>query len=72
MSTPAAYGSNRARAQIGAAAVGLYRHQQQYQIQVPCVTCAAAYGNAGSLTHWARPGIESATYIGAYLRSLIH
>ena len=24
----------------------------------PAVTCAAACGNAGSLTHWVRPGIE--------------
>ena len=33
-------------------------HPQQDQIWATSVTCAAAYGNTGSLTHWVRPGIE--------------
>ena len=40
--TPTAYGGSQARGQIGAAATGL-RH---------------SHSNAGSLTDWARPGIE--------------
>ena len=31
---------------------------QQCQIQATSVTCATAFSNAGSLTHWARPEIE--------------
>ena len=31
---------------------------QQHWIQVASVTCATAYGNSGSLTHWARPGTK--------------
>ena len=31
---------------------------QQHQIQATSVTCTTAHGNARSLTHWARPGIE--------------
>ena len=34
---------------------------QQCQICITSVTYTAAYGNAGSLTHWARPGIEPAS-----------
>ena len=40
-----AYGTSQARDRIGAAAAGLH----------------LSYGNAGSLTHWARPGIEPAS-----------
>ena len=42
---------------IGAAA-GAWAQPQQHQIQVPSETYATACSNAGSLTHWARPGIE--------------
>ena len=31
---------------------------QQHWIQAPSVTYAAACGNTGSFTHWARPGIK--------------
>ena len=34
---------------------------QQCRIQNTSVTYTTAHGNAGSLTHWARPGIEPAT-----------
>ena len=40
--TPAAYGSSQARVWIGATTT----------------TCTTACSNTGSLTHWARPGIE--------------
>ena len=41
-SAPVAYGDSQARGWIGAAAAGLHH----------------SHSNAGSLTHWARPGIE--------------
>ena len=41
-----AYGSSQARGQIGAAAAGLHH----------------SHSNAGSLTHWARPGIKPASF----------
>ena len=34
---------------------------QQHRIQAESATYTTAHGNAGSLTHWARPGIEPAT-----------
>ena len=58
---PTAYGKSQARGQIGAAAAT--PKPQQHQIWVASVTCAIAVacGKAGSLIHWARPGIECAT-----------
>ena len=47
ISTPAAYGSSWARGPTGATSVPY--------------TTASAFSNAGSLTHWARPGIEPTT-----------
>ena len=49
-----AYRSSQARGRIGAAAAGLH----QRGIQATSATYMAAHGNAGSLTHRARPGIE--------------
>ena len=46
------YGSSQAGSQIGAVA------PQQCGIQAACVTSITAHGITGSLTHWARPGIE--------------
>ena len=34
---------------------------QQHRIRAISVTYTTAHGNAGSLTHWARPGIETAS-----------
>ena len=45
---------------IGAEAAGLH-HRQQRQIWAASVTYTPAQGNAGSLTHWWRPGIETCT-----------
>ena len=42
---PAAYGSSKARVQI----------------RTTSSTCTTVHGNAGSLTHWVRPGIKPAT-----------
>ena len=50
----AAYGNSWAGGRIRVAAAGLC------QIQTMSVTYTTAHGNVGSLTHWARPGMEPA------------
>ena len=57
--TPMAYGSSQARGQIRAAAAGL--HHSHSQIQAAPATYTTAHGNARSLTHRVRPGIEPTT-----------
>ena len=52
--TPMAYGSSQARGWIRAEA----ESHSQCQIWAMSVTNTIAQGNARSLTHWARPGIE--------------
>jgi len=60
---PAAYGGSQARGLIGAVACSCHPtpEPQQCQIRATSVTYITAHGNYGSLTHWARPGIEPAT-----------
>ena len=63
---PTANGSSWARGWIGAAASSLYHsypstNRSKHWIQVPSLTNATACSNAGSLTHWGRPGIEPAS-----------
>ena len=53
---PAAYGNSQASGWIGATTAGL--HQSRSNIWPVSSTYAAALSSAGSLTHWARPGIE--------------
>ena len=54
--TPVSYGSSQARGWIQAAAA---RCSHSDTGSEPCLwRCTTAHGNAGSLTHWARPGIE--------------
>ena len=55
---PMSYRISQARGWIIAAAASLRHSQSQCQIQAMSVTCMAAHSNAGSLTHWARPGTE--------------
>ena len=55
-----AYGSSGAGGWIEGATAA-YMTPQQYQIQATSATYATAYSNAGSLTHWARPGIKPAS-----------
>ena len=52
---PAAYGSSQARGQTGAAATS---QPQQCQVRAASDTYTTACSNTGSLTHWARPGVE--------------
>ena len=54
---PSAYGGPQARGGIRAVAAGLC-HSNTRSASSTYIT---AHGNAGSLTHWARPGIESAS-----------
>ena len=55
-----AYGGSQARGRIGTAATSLHRSHrptpQPQQVRSAFVTYTTAHGNAGSLTHWARPG----------------
>ena len=48
---PVAYGNSRAMGLIGAVPLG-------HLIQATSATYSSAWGNAGSLIHWSRPGIE--------------
>ena len=51
--TPMTYGGSQARGWSGAVVAG--------RIRATSVTCTTAQGNAGSLTHWARPGMGPAS-----------
>ena len=55
MAAPAAYGHSQARG------CRPTRHPQQRRIRAASATYTTAHGNATSLTHWARPGIEPAS-----------
>ena len=50
---PAAYGGSQARGPIGATT-----GPQQRRMRATSATYTTVHRNAGSLTHWARPGIE--------------
>ena len=52
-----ACGSSQARGWIGATAASLW-HRATQDLSHVCNLYARAHGNAQSLTHWARPGIE--------------
>ena len=60
---PMAYGGSQARGRIGAIAAGLRQSHSNAgsQPSLRPQTHTTAHGNDGSLTHWARPGIEPAT-----------
>ena len=57
-----AYGSSQARGRIGAAATSLNHSPSNGGSSCVCdLTYTTAPGNAGSLIHWVRPGIQSAS-----------
>ena len=58
--TPMAYGGFQARGLIAAVAVDLCQGHSS-QIQATSANYTTAHGNAGSSTHWLRPGIKPAT-----------
>ena len=57
--SPTAHGGSQARGWIGATAAGL--HHSHNSGSEPRLQHTTAHGNTGSLTHWARPGIEPTT-----------
>ena len=57
MAAPVAYGNSWVRDRIRTAAKAMPQ-LQQCRIQAASVTYAAACRNAGSLTHWVRPGLN--------------
>ena len=59
--TDVAYRGSQARGQIGTVATGLCQSHSNIRIRVTSATYTTAHGNIGSLTHWARPGIEPTT-----------
>ena len=56
-----ANGGSQARGLIGAIATGLHPGPQQHGVLAMSETYTTVHGNAGSLTHWAWPGIEATT-----------
>ena len=58
---PVAYGGSQAKGRIGAVAVGLRQSHSNAGSEPESATYTTAHSNAGSLTHWARAGIEPAT-----------
>ena len=58
---PIAYGSNRARGQIQAAAASLHHNHSNARSELHLWPYTAACDKTGSLIHWARPGIEPAS-----------
>ena len=58
---PPAYGGSQARGWIGAVAAGLRQSHSNSGSKPASATHTTAHGNAGSLTHWARPGMEPTT-----------
>ena len=64
---PAAYESSWARGLIRIAAPT--PQPQQHQIQAESTTYTTGGSNTGSFTHWARPGIETATswFLGGFV-----
>ena len=59
--TPEAYGGAQARGLIRAIAASLRQSHSNAGIWAMSVTYTTAHSNAGSFTHWGRPGIVSTT-----------
>ena len=65
--TPEAYGGSQARGLMGAVAPGLC-HSHSNTGSEPCLwPTATAHGNARSLTHWSRPGIEPVLMVNRFI-----
>ena len=59
--TPVAYGSSQARVLNQSCSCWPMPQPWQHQTWAASMTLASARGNAGSLTHWVKPGIEPAS-----------
>ena len=64
------YGSSQATGTTGAEAAGLCHSNSQ--IQVVSATYTTAHGNAGSLIHGARPGMEPALMGTSRVLNMLH
>jgi len=58
---PTAYGGSQARGLIQAVVTGLHQSCSNKGSEPHLQPYTTAHGNTGSLTHWARPGIEPTT-----------
>ena len=58
---PTAYESSQARGQIGTLAAILCHRHSNARSEPVSVTYTTAHSNTGSLTYWAKPGIEPAS-----------
>ena len=58
---PMAYGSSQAKGSNRSCSCRPTPGTQQRGIRAASATYTTVHGNAGSLTHWARPGIEPST-----------
>ena len=58
---PTAYGDSQGRGLIGATTASLCHSHSNAGIWATSATYTTAHGNTGSLTHWARPGVEPPT-----------
>ena len=56
--SPSACGSSKAKGHIRAIAAGLHHGHSNVGSEQRRVTYTTAHSNTGSLTHWARPGME--------------
>ena len=59
--TSVSYGGSQARSLIGATAAGGHHSHSNSRSEPHLRPNTTAHGNAGSSTHWARPGMEPAT-----------
>ena len=59
--TSMAYGGSQAMGPVGAVAAGLHQSHSNIRSEPHLQTYTTAHGNAGSLTHWERPGIKPAS-----------
>ena len=71
--TPAAYGGSQARGWIWAVAASLHQSHSNVVSELSSMTYTTAHSNTGSVTHWARPGIEPATswWVELFLMSAV-
>ena len=60
---PMSYGGFQARGLIGCCSCRPMPQPQQRGMWATSGTYTTAHGNAGSLTHWARPGVEPTTSV---------
>ena len=68
---PAAYGSSLARGWLRVAAADYTIAMATLDLNCPCNLSCTAWGNAGSLTHWAWPGITTHIFMNTVMDSWV-